>query len=198
MKAECRPFQISDAMILIAVLGVGLAWCSSFTGDKFRDDRPDSIDLSSPLNLIRSLALYFNAIGPPIMAPVTFGLLVIRLRRPRPGWRRLGKQPGMIASLIVVGVWWLCAARAMVIGYSALVLDGQAGALRKAIRYYLTDYPATEVGLCVGVAWSVQSISRSWRPSRCWIDKLGVAAGILWIISYINSKYILGFLILEI
>lgn len=197
MKDECRPFRLSDAMILIAVLGAGFAWFASFTGDRLKDVLPDSIDLSSPLNLIRSLALHFDAVGPPVMAPVTFGPLVIRLRRPRLCWHRLGKQPGMIASLILVGVWWLCAARAMLIGYSARILDGQAQALRSAIPYGLTDYPATEVGLCVGGAWLAQSISRSWRPSRCWIDRLGIAAGILWVTSYINRRYILGVFLLE-
>jgi len=58
----------------------------------------------------------------PVVAPSTFLPIALRMRSPRPSWRRIWRQPGMAACLAAVFGWcWTVVALllAMDVGYVA-------------------------------------------------------------------------------
>src|SRR5262245_43365482 len=82
----CRPLALLDGMALVAATACGLALSRSLSAHPaFRLPRPIAQELS-------------------LLATWTLTLLALRLRGPRPGFRRLMRQPGMVASSVVVAL----------------------------------------------------------------------------------------------
>ncbi len=194
MRDECRPFRLSDAMILVAAIGIGAGWLISVIhSPNERGHIPETFDASTPMNLLRSLAYGFRGFLPPILAWLTVGVLVVRLRRPRPRLRGLGRRPGTVACFVAAVVWWLGAIWATISGICIWIEMDRPGSWLASVRFELTDYPVPEVGLCIGASWSALWLARAWRPSPCWIDRLGRAVGCAWIVFYAVEAFIIDF-----
>ncbi len=118
----------------------------------------------------------------PVVFPWTFLLLVLRMRAPRPSWRRIWRQPGMAACLAAL---FGCAWSGVVLS-AAMNLDRVANA-RKAItadvwaQKFLSEEVFMYAGLAVAAVWVVQYLSGRWRKSVDWIDWLGRVVGGCWI-----------------
>jgi hypothetical protein len=119
----------------------------------------------------------------PLAGPWTLLLLVLRMRPPRPSWRRIWRQPGMAACLAALFGWcW---------SGLALLLAMDAGLVARSNRFHppeawaqkcLADEVFMYVGLAVAAVWIVQFLSGRWRRSADWIDLMGRLVGILWIV----------------
>jgi hypothetical protein len=193
MKADCRPFRLSDAMILIAAVGVGTAWLVSVihTHDE-RGYIPESFDASTPMNLLRSLAYGVRGYLPPILAWLSVGITVIRLRRPRPGVRRIGRRPGAVACLVALASWWLGAIWSTITGICQRIEADRLGDWAASVWFELTDYPTPAAGLCVAASWSALWLAGAWRPCPCWIDRIGRAVGSAWVAYFAADTFIMG------
>jgi hypothetical protein len=106
------------------------------------------------------------------MTPV---FLMLRLRRPRPPWRVLLVQPGMVAALAMVfGLLW-------VTGLVHILLPGLMDAF---------TMPWIAVGGSVAVAWVALVLLRRWKAERGWVDRMGRLMGAMAI-----GTALLGFLV---
>lgn len=121
-----------------------------------------------------------NATAGAVMLVLTPAFIPLRLLPPRPSIRRVMRQPGMAAC---------CAATlVIVVGTGA----GFAQAILRRSMY--PDRPIlgllqkfqSDTGLPMGPAvaatWAALILSGTWRPERSWIDRLGRAAGVFWIV----------------
>jgi hypothetical protein len=120
----------------------------------------------------------------PGLAGLSIAVLGLRLRRPRPGLRRLARQPGFVA----------CTAAAIVLGIRMANLASVAGVITldspgssfwgeifdDGMRDSLGSIPS-DVGCAVAVAWTIQGLGGRWRPEPSWIDRTGRVLGALWI-----------------
>lgn len=155
-----RP-TIADAMIACAAVA---AWFAIVRASLPVRDFPDR------------MAVPFGWMGAILAAlgTSTAALLAMRLLPPRPPIHRLVLQPGFAACLIAVIA---CAAVAV----PALAFAAFAGGWNPAgLLEGFTHCP----GFAVGGAWLVLALSGIWRPRpEDWLDRLGRAAGVTWILS---------------
>jgi hypothetical protein len=106
---------------------------------------------------------------------LTLAYMGLRLRRRRPGLRRLMRQPGMTAccaALIALGIdqltWLLyCVSR----GDSARRLQ---------LRVWGLNFD--HMACAVAAVWLAMLFRRRWRPEPGWIDRTGRVIGCLWLL----------------
>src|SRR5690242_12341334 len=80
---RCRPPALLDAMVLVAATALALALVKRLDGPLWG---------GCPAPVAKEL---------PCLLVGTATVLVLRLRRPRPSWRRLMRQPGAVACVTV-------------------------------------------------------------------------------------------------
>jgi hypothetical protein len=111
--------------------------------------------------LLQTLSYGFQFMGDLLVAltPVFF---VLRWRRPRPSWRVLLVQPGVVAGLAMVfGLFW-------VLGWLHILLPDRLDSLSGAW---------IAIGGSVAAAWVVLALCRRWRAEPGWLDRLGRLLG---------------------
>ncbi len=205
MDRKPRRLGMGDLMILIAALGVGM-WSARNLWRGLTDGPPwQSYWLVTPGGLV--VAAFLTALA----APMTLACLALRLRQPRPAWRRIWVQPGAAACLACALMFALRALETVVIGPFLATTIGLATAER-AYRIRVSDSSlivfvamrdengvigSAEVGgglvviaasfvyptgYAVAAVWLVQAVSGRWRPEKSWIDRLGRLLGMVWIV----------------
>ena len=145
-----RRFSLLDGMILVAGMGLAVAGC-----------RPQYYERSG-----MRLPFTLLAMAGVCLVVLTFSILALRLRHPRPPLRRLVRQPGFLACL--------GASVAMVMG----IADGLAvefihggwsrvAAIVQDVQDVLNRMPesAPICGTVVLVSWVVLAIGRHAGPS---------------------------------
>ncbi len=176
-----RRFQISDAMVLIVGMAVGLTLIRHFSpkeylipyspgGMEFIGDPIDRLPLKFQANWALTTVLGRFGYVSPLIATMTLAVLALRFRHPQPGLIRLTRQPGTVAGL----------ASATGLGISAI------GIIILLMKQNQSDQdpffmPSFVMGTAVAVAWIILAIGGRWRPERSWIDRAGFALGLLWI-----------------
>ncbi len=119
----------------------------------------------------------------PVIMPWTFLLVVLRMRAPRPSWKRIWRQPGMAACLAaLLGCCWT-----LVVLFLATNVHRVARASKTITpdlwaQKYLSDELFMYIGLAVAAVWVVQYLSGRWRRSADWIDVMGRIVGVFWIL----------------
>lgn len=178
-----RPLTLLDGMILVAATGVGFHFCRASVNQELVDTKS-----WTAINLVSFL-----------VASWTVSLLAIRLIPPRPGLRRLMRQPGVVACLIVTVV---IAVKAVYCGLIRAVVSLEA-MTSGGYPYLRGDWFDTlamhsgSIGAAVCVAWLMLLLSGRRLPERSWIDRLGRILGAYWIIlilitSWFNAREIAG------
>jgi hypothetical protein len=179
-----RKFTILDGMILVAAVAAGFALRRAAIDAFEKYGRISHVE-----NKIESVTRRAIEAEFPFLLTLTPAVLVMRLRRPRPRWLRLVRQPGMAAA---------CAAL-VPIATSLVKLGQLARALEDALRpkdttedVFVCGYISmpllgdilgafgSGVGLWVVGAWLILALSGR-RPERSWIDWLGRAVGMGWV-----------------
>ena len=183
-----RRMTLPDAMLLVgsAAIGMGMYQLSRralFRGWIWIADRglPDIHTWSTTQALATCSDIVVHLV--PLVAPWTLLLIALRMRPPRPSWRRIWRQPGMAACLAALFGWlWSVIALllAMNVGYvarsSRIITPDVWG------QKYLSDEVFMYVGLAVAATWLVQYLNGRWRRPADWIDLMGRALGLLWIV----------------
>jgi hypothetical protein len=143
---DCRPFLISDGLILVAATAFGLAGCRALSSGRAG---------WGMLYLVGSLLTAWS-----------LGLVVLRIRGPRPSTSVLFLQPGFTACLAA--------------GVPAAFLQ-----LCWAVTpVYAPDPFAGSIYLCgfaVSALWSAKLLERSWNSEPGWIDRAGIVLGACWV-----------------
>ena len=162
-----RPFTIVDAMILIAATAVGLGVTRDWT-EPFLMDMLRVYEVPPASGLVNTA----EAVLTPITLYWTIAVVGIRLRRPRPSLRRLGRQPGLVACLAVILATLIhfSLTRYWVL-FSGKARPGEVSTLLMNLS------PSHLVAPGVAVAWMVLAVSSRWRPDPGWIDRLGRSVG---------------------
>jgi hypothetical protein len=193
-----RRFQLSDAIVLVAATAVGFAVVRPYyTTMNLLDGSPPIPSAGRFSGWIRGVWGCLVLAAPIVMA-WTLAILVLRLRAPRDRFRRLIRQPGLVAGVIaalvliwrVIGFATMCA---RVIGVPRLgILTVHHGALSGAwggwpprnllfeTDHYLDTMAA--IGVAVAASWLLLLTTGRWRPERSWIDRAGRVLGWFWIV----------------
>ncbi len=109
----------------------------------------------------------------PFLLAWSIGLLVLRLRRPRPELPGLWRQPG----------WCGCA---------GAVVGVALGLAEEAV----VEWPAPTViaPAMAGLSWVVLLVTRRWSAEASWIDRAGRCLAVAWIVMI--PLYLVGFALL--
>jgi hypothetical protein len=163
-----RSLTLFDTMVLVAATAAGFALCRVCI-DYFRWVSEESrvgwwanqTRLASNLVLMWTLA-YFP----------------LRLRQPRPPWRRVARQPGMVACCAIVLAVALSALRVL----STAMEPGRATAL-SGNNLFVMVVSHIVIAHSVAAAWMALVLATGWRPERSWIDRMGRALGTFWLVA---------------
>jgi hypothetical protein len=110
----------------------------------------------------------------PVVASWSLALLSLRLVGPRPRFRRLARQPGLIAGFALL----------LSLAFSAVPL-----LIRALVKPAPTIY-AEVLGWCILTlpaattlaSWMTLAVSGAWRPEPDWVDRFGRTLGVVWIV----------------
>jgi hypothetical protein len=183
-----RRFTLLDSMILVAATAAGYAvvqWSSPLFGvgailDLLRE-MVSSGDIGATVALLSLIAM-------PVMASWSLALIPLRLIGPRPRWRRLARQPGLVAALAVA------TALGFVAMLTAVIFLGRAWGSLSGFEDLALIFLPVVFGMAVLAAWVALVAGRRWRPEPSWVDRLGRALGLLWILIALASPLFLLFL----
>ena len=124
-----RRFGVADGLILVAATAIGLAASRAITPDELTLQATWEAGLDPPqggwslLFIVQFACILIDVAVIPSLAAWTIACLALRLRGPRPPWRRLARRPGMVA----------CLAATLALGISAAA--GMASRLMTAQEY---------------------------------------------------------------
>jgi hypothetical protein len=197
-----RKFLVSDAIVLVAATAVGLAVVKTHHAamTPLRWTPPFS-DVPRFLGWVEGVGVCLVLASPFAMA-WTLAILGLRLRRPRAPWRRLVRQPGLVAGLmaalvLVVRLTGFATMCLRVMGQPNLAVWNVAGAggIGRGggvfiglppgyLLWFDSDHflnTMAMIGVAVGSGWVLLLLSGRWRPEPSWIDRAGRVLGWFWI-----------------
>jgi uncharacterized membrane protein YfcA len=124
----------------------------------------------------------------------TYAIFVLSLTRYRTDLSRMACRPGFSAVVAVMTVW------GMNIIYESLIIIGPASpdhhTLASVAEWFwflfnelfwfgpVTNSPA---GI-VAAVWVVTAMAGCWRPEKSWIDRIGRALGVFWILAMVVDR----------
>jgi hypothetical protein len=108
----------------------------------------------------------------PFLFVWSFGLMILRLLRPRPAPSALFRQPG----------WWAC-------------FGSMLGVMLAYTVEIVIECPAPSIiaPATVMFAWLALALSRKWNSEPSWIDRAGRLMGIFWLMTI--PVYLTGFVL---
>lgn len=170
-----RRFTIADGMVLVAAVAVGsLLWRAYLPGHARMMQFRSRLGTDGAFGRAMS---WLSAPGSCLVVPLMAATLLLRLRRPRPRWRRIVRQPGFaacaaaMASLAPGLAWWLS-------------IRHRPGFQRPGSfdQTWLSLLHWT--GPAVVSGWAALASGRRWRAEPDWVDRLGRVLGLYWVLLY--------------
>ena len=165
-----RRFTLADAMILIAAAAVGIAaarWWHQIT-----EQEPPTFQKKYFLLNGEIIPIYLSW----FFLPFTPAMIAIRLRKPRPTYRRLFWQPGIQVSTAVG-----CAVVCPVLEWGSIALIPTDAFAHHFPFYAIGNGLTTMVGPMVAVSWLIAFLVGRRRSEAGWIDRGGRVLGWVWI-----------------
>ena len=194
-----RRFTVLDGMILIGSLAVGLAAPRWFYPDDDWWELITSVvtDFAWSVNLFDQVVSDLMVFAMPSALALTLGVLTLRLRKPRPRWRRLARQPGVVASLVLVLSWVVAGAFSVANVFwsgSISVVAATGAPIQPGPSKWLesfTFFGSTLGSFAVVIAWTTQLLVGRWRAEPTWPDRLGRLVGVGWILMGLAGAVVL-------
>jgi hypothetical protein len=176
-KPPIRCLTLADLIILVAASAVGVLILRTAHGGR-------TVSLFGPL--VPPWSFQIGTEVSPFLISTAAGLLISRLAQPRPPWRRLFRQPGLVACLVILadlaigiifnfGRSWI----------ETLKLPG----VNFTFDWYMDV--SWSSGMEVALAWTILALARAWRPEPSWIDRAGRCLGGLAIVLWIATRLFL-------
>ena len=191
MKKRCRKFTIFDAMFMVASVGFGFAWSRHFQDTEAgAESYPGSrmIDLVSPLRLRIEIIDWWIDVLCYCVAVFTVGLLVLRVvGQPRRRLRYLTRFPGAVAGaavLFIVMLNMLSSAIEVVIGIMT------TKDYVSIWQFTYLPFSRHNAGVAVSAAWMQLAMSGRWQREPGWIDGIGFALGLFWIVQVVFAFFV--------
>jgi hypothetical protein len=201
MGGKSRPFNLGDLMILIAAVGVATMAVRSLLQGLTTDPGAYYWEVT-PARLLIAATMAAMA------TPMTFACLALRLRRPRPPWRRVALEPGT-AVLVVCSVLFAFRVVEVAIALGSPKVNFLAGTSVSTIPFgeslslvvmpsslgngllrhiepigcfgIVTTSFVSPCGPAVAAVWLFLALAGRWPRARSWIDGLGRLLGAIWI-----------------
>lgn len=170
-----------DVMIVIALTAVALVWEKAYS-----EGLEPLVSMFAGAPGMGIYSYYYHIFGAvPFLVASSIAILALRLRRPRPVFRQLLRQPGFIASLAVLFAITTAATTAGLRILASLfpMLAGRSivsGIGLKPLIYFTMNMGVG--GTFVALVWIVAVLGGRWAAERSWIDRAGRAIGWLWIL----------------
>ena len=172
MATPRRRFTLMDAMILVAATAAGCAlirYYWNFYGGWPRD----------------GFSLFGWAMTSAcFLSPLSFALIVLRMRTPRPTRTRLRRQPGLVSNLVVMLGWFIyggLAAWAWLRRIAGRDISSPDPDLDLLIVIQRVHSCTELVGWMVAASWFALVLAGACRPEPSWIDRAGRILGACWI-----------------
>jgi hypothetical protein len=184
-----RKFRLSDAIVMVAGVALGLAWLRFMMNDRRGDWHflPDSRERWARFLHAQYLPALFVPVL-PCLAILTLALMALRLVGPRPNSREFATQPGSIVLFSASVVLLISMTAAVVIGINyfdfIFPLPGShsfLAELTSVVFWHGVEKSSEGIAFATITAWSVQLLGRRCFPERTWIDRAGLAVGIAWL-----------------
>jgi hypothetical protein len=193
-----RGFTLSDAIVLVTATAAGFAVFKSYYAFTYVYWGPPFGAAARLLGWINGLWSCLILASPFVMA-WTLAILGLRLRRPRPRWRRLVRQPGFVAGSVAglvlafrlagfATLRWrvgsdpgLALWSVRFIWPRGYIVAGNPGYLAFDNDHFLGTMAM--IGLAVAATWMLMILSGRWKPERSWVDRAGRLLGWLWIVT---------------
>ena len=187
-----RPFQISDALVLVAATGLGLAGCRFWlSASKNGWDALWPTGAEPMPKRLWLAALGAIPISSILLLSWTAAVFWLRLRDPRPRRRQLWCQPGFLACVAAVyffawkcvGVGLLAAAEVLTASPTPLPKINYGDLVKELAFMLLSSHfaPQANVGAAVLLLWLVTWASGRCRPEPSWVDRSGRVLGAVWV-----------------
>jgi hypothetical protein len=185
-KFPTRPFTVLDELVLIIPLAAAIAITGTFmTNENPLFSHPRQALIWKALDWVPVVVL---GLAPRYAAMGMVALLVLRLRRPRPSWRRLARQPGTVACAAASAA--LLAGGLYVISRHASMAN-PIGSDRINVLVHMPndlawgshDWPILESRIPPAVvsAWVTLAFCGRWCAESSWIDRTGRLFGSFWV-----------------
>jgi hypothetical protein len=231
-----RKLDLRDALILVMATAAGLAFYRATAPRVAKDvstENPTVRCYVIPPSWVPPLGLEWPSPGGgsrvrgviaaarPFLVAWTLAFPLLRLRRPRPGWRELARQPGMVACgistlvlmALLLGISLESALSSWVgPGATAATAPGLASPISPGSPGPGAATPITEPPLAamrsalllrassvdfaahaIAGAWLIMALGGWRRPERSGIDRLGRALGAAWIAMMV-AQLVAGFI----
>lgn len=179
-----RGFRLLDTMLLVAAVALGCAIISGVYRSSKRLPSEDLHDVffdwsADSLSAYGAKPLILATFCTPIATMTSLALIPIFLRRPRPRWRRLARQPGLIAAFASALALAPIVLPVVVASLVAWVLPSGAILFDELDWWSLTVFGGT----AVLASWATLLAGRHWRAEPSGADRLGRVLGAFWIIT---------------
>jgi hypothetical protein len=179
-----RKFTILDGMILVAALAGGFALRRA--AQEAFEERAFPHNYENRIGLVVRKAIEVEF---PFLVTLTPAALVIRLRRPRPRWRRLARQPGMAACCATVfpivmslnGLREFAGAWPFPCRSTATVTASGSPSSSRSPPWGCSSGTTTSPSACGSRGRLVLALTGRRRPEKSWIDRMGRIVGIGWL-----------------
>jgi hypothetical protein len=126
----------------------------------------------------------------PFLTMWSLAVAGLSLRQPRPQFRKLARQPGVIACYAAM-LPLVIEVMAIIVG--EIILPPSAVIARTMPPYLIRSLPGrimhnvrgtivlqANAGATVAVAWLILALAGMWKSEKSWLDRFGRVLGILW------------------
>jgi hypothetical protein len=185
-----RKLRVADCLILVAATAVGLAASRAITPREFtlQTSGGSATMLQHggwSLMFIAQFTAELSSIAViPSLAFWTLASLLLRLQGPRPAWRRLSRQPGMMACLIATIAIGLSAT----VSIMSWVMTDQEYNTEAWLNWQI-GVGSIQTGVAVFWCWVTMALSGRWRPEPSWLDRLCRLLGSFWVVMALVFAY---------
>lgn len=175
-----RKLTLLDAMVLIAATAVAIVWTRATVADILQRSSA-GVPPGIRMPWLSYLLWWSPSVVPALMAS-TIADFLLRLRRPRPEWPQLARQPGAVAcgtaTVVLILQWIVILASLGIAQIPGMTFPRRAGWLPTPWALALA---LENVGLAVIGAWLTLASDRCWAAEPSWIDRAGRFLGAGWI-----------------
>jgi hypothetical protein len=206
-----RRFSLADGMVVIVALAVTFARArgmfhilASLRRAHFslmQSTVSQGTVFFTSLDRIREIGWDSGAAIRRLILLWMIAYVVMRLRRPRPSFRAVALQPGMVAfwavaTLFVVdrlvhnfvpGVLMY-----RVAGSALSPLTGNPPGGSRFQPTVVVMFELVVACLAIPLAWGVLKVAGRWRPEASWLDRFGRALGVCWwAVSWLTAAFLI-------
>jgi hypothetical protein len=185
-----RQFTLLDAMILVGAMALGLAANRWFDPNYYWSTviREFASNFTWDWGSFEEFLDAIWRFSTPHAVSATLAVLTMRLRNPRPRWRRLSRQPGLTACVALLIGWAAGSAYTVVKvlsidrAHTIVYTNGTTYAQQpESWEYTFAVWGSILGGFAVVVAWATLLLVGRLRAEPSWLDRLGRLAGLAWI-----------------